>query len=62
MKTFSNSLDTLVRWLLAPSTPDRLDYALTELELALRDRGHDVATSRMAAHGRALPRIDNRTP
>jgi len=46
-------INALLTWLLAPSTSQRLGYALTELELALRARG---VRSGHIPHGRAWPR------
>ena len=50
--TVTACLTRILGWLLAPSTPDRLGYALTELELALREMG---ATNGHVPHGRAWP-------
>jgi hypothetical protein len=52
VKIFSSQFDALAGWLLAPSTAQRLGYALTELELVLREMG---ARYGHVPHGRAWP-------
>jgi hypothetical protein len=47
-----NLLWSLWSWASSPSTSQRLGYALTELELALREMG---ATNGHVPHGRAWP-------